>query len=248
MIPGFTGTHSALLEMTDQLRDKYFILLPDLPGWGDSKPLKSNLTLESYVLYLKKLLDHININKLSIFGHCMGATIALEFCYQFPKRVNKAILVSTPYLDNTIVKKFFLHLADASLKSPVILRPIFFFWRNRLFEAFINYFSIKFKSQRKKNDRLISILTAKQKHNEKVIEENWISFIHLNYGKFKNIKVPIFLIHGSDDIIVSPEQAIKLHNLIANSQLQFIKEAGHLPPIETPNTLESIVLEYLSLT
>ncbi len=248
IIPGFTGTHSDLLVMTNQLREKYFLIIPDMPGWGLSEPLKSNMTLENYALYLEKLLDHNNIKELYIFGHCMGAAVALEFCYQFPEKVKKAILASTPYLDdNTISKQFFLHLADASLKSPLMLRPIFFFWRNRFFEIFVNYFALKFRSRHKKIQRLETGLKNRSEQIEKTVEENWISLIHLNYNKFKNLKTAILLIHGSEDLLVRPEQAVKLQHLLTNSQLKFIKNAGHLPPIETANTLERIILQYLEV-
>ena len=36
LLPGFTGTHGDLTEFAEQFKKDFDVIIPDLPGWGDS--------------------------------------------------------------------------------------------------------------------------------------------------------------------------------------------------------------------
>src|SRR6266568_2199554 len=102
LVPGFTGTHSDLLQLTEILKEHFFVIIPDLPGWGLSPQTSRTLTIHNYAVYLKKLLKELDIGKVTICGHCKGATVAIETAYLFPHIVKQIIIVSTPYIGGTL--------------------------------------------------------------------------------------------------------------------------------------------------
>ncbi len=240
-LPGYTGTHKDLLEMSEILKEEYFVLIPDLPGWGDSQPLYERLTLTNYADYLEKLLNSIALQRLIVCGHCMGATLAIELAHKYPDLVKELFLISTPYIHNTLSETMFLHLADLSEHSPRPFKSFFFLWRSRIFSVPLSLFILKFRSFRKMLKITFKTAFSQTKQDEKAVEENWISLIHFDYKKILNLNIPIYLIYGDEDLIINKKQAYKFHSLRPSVPLHFIPHAGHLPPVETPGSLANYI-------
>lgn len=245
MLPGFTGTHSDQLRLAEDLRDTYFVIVPDLPGWGKSPRLRKSLTLKNYAQYIHSLMDSIGIHKFYLLGHCMGATLALEYALLYPQSVKKLILVSTPYNEGLLSQRLFLHLADISTHAPKFFRPLLFFWRSQFFAVPLAFVSLRFRSLQKKIRIIGRGLKQQPKQHEDVVEENWISFVHFNYNRIKKLRIPTLILHGSEDLIVNPKQAMKLGLLLPHADIHIIEGAGHLPPMETPGALASEVKAFL---
>lgn len=243
-IPGFTGTHSDLLEVAEFLENDYHIIIPELPGWGESQRYSKRLTIHNYALYLKALLDAIKIKNITLVGHCMGATLAIELAHLYPDLAKDVILVSTPFREGLLSQKLFLHLADLSEHSPRRLRPLFFLWRSRMFSVPVSLIVLRYKSYRKKLRAIHSLFINQPLEDEEVVEENWISLMHYHYSKIKQIKVPIHFIHGEKDMLVGKNQAIKLFSMVPGATIDFIPDAGHIPPSETPQSLATLILKY----
>ncbi len=244
IIPGYSATHEGLVKLAEDLKEHFFVILPELPGWGDSPPIKNPLTIHNYAKYLHQLLQHQQKHKVIVLGHCMGATVAIEFAYLFPQSVSQLILVSTPYMEGTISHELFMHLANLSHKSPKFIRSVFYIWRSRLFVLPYHLFMLRFRNYRKKLEFITKLFSYQPKQDEDAVEENWYSLMNYRYQKIKDVNIPLHLIHGGEDILVQPQQAIKLHSLVPFATLDFIPHAGHLPPVETPGSLTSLVLKY----
>ncbi len=72
------------------------LIIPDRPGYGLSKYAADHGYLE-LADDLLELLDFINIDKVSIMGHSVGAIYGSAFAYQYPERVHRiAMISSTP--------------------------------------------------------------------------------------------------------------------------------------------------------
>ena len=246
LLPGFTGTHTDLLPLAEELKKSFYIIIPDLPGWGESPRLKQKLTIDHYSVYLHSLLHAIGVSKIYLFGHCMGATLALQYAIHYPQSVKKLIIVSTPYNEGLLSQRLFLHLADISTHSPKFFRPFLFLWRSRFFSTPLCLLSMQFRSFHKKIRIIVRGIRQQPHQHEDVVEENWVSLVHFHYGKTKELTMPILIIHGDKDLLVSPKQADRLHLLLPNAQLRFISDAGHIPPVETPGTLAVMVAEFLN--
>src|SRR5665811_1543877 len=61
MIHGFRGTHHGLELIAKQL-DGYRVIVPDLPGFGESKPLENEHSLKNYVTWLGKFINNLNLS------------------------------------------------------------------------------------------------------------------------------------------------------------------------------------------
>src|ERR1035437_4160954 len=142
LVPGFTGTHTDLMAIAKDLTKKYFVIVPDMPGWGESPRFAQGLTIENYAVYVKSLAEQLRIEKITYAGHCMGATIGIEFASQFPEKLKDLFLLSAPNLGGTLSDKLMIFMADSALHFPKKIRPLFYLWRNRYTCALANIFVI----------------------------------------------------------------------------------------------------------
>jgi pimeloyl-ACP methyl ester carboxylesterase len=244
LVPGFTGTHTDLMRLAGFLSKKYFVIVPDLPGWGDSPRFSGKLTIENYAAYIKSLLDQLGIFKVTFAGHCMGATIGIEFAYKFPETLNQLFLISTPNLGGTLANKLLVFDADLAVRFPKKVRPLFYLWRNRFFGAIVNIFVIRVVGKMRKLQLIMHYVSIQGKSNEDSVEEAWRSLIHYDYKKLENVTVPAHIIHGNEDILINKSQVKKLCNFLPSATVDYVPNCGHMPPVENPQGVSEAILKY----
>ncbi len=243
LVPGFTGTHTDLMKLAGFLAKKYFVIVPDLPGWGQSPRFDKELTIENYASYIKSLLEQLKIPKITYIGHCMGATIGIEFTNRFPEKLKESFLISTPFLGE-LSSKLLTFDADMAIRFPKKVRPFFYLWRNRLFGAIANIFVIRIRGKMRKLKLIWHYIVVQGEPDEQSIEEAWTSMIHFDYSKIRNIKVPVHIVHGNEDILINKAQVQKLHSFLVSTTVDYVQGCGHMPPVENPKAVAEVILRY----
>jgi pimeloyl-ACP methyl ester carboxylesterase len=96
MIHGFRGDHHGLLKIAQLLADDYNLFIPDLPGFGRTKPLRyKRHNLESYADSVHRFVRSLVLaKKPSIFGHSFGTTIVSAYAAEHANDVDKVVLLS----------------------------------------------------------------------------------------------------------------------------------------------------------
>ena len=244
LVPGFTGTHTDLMDVADGLTEKYFVIVPDFPGWGESPRFTQGLTIENYAAYVKSLIDQLKIEKITYAGHCMGATVGIEFANRFPEKLKDLFLLSAPNLGGTLSDKLLIFMADSALHFPKKIRPLFYLWRNRYTCALANIFVIRCVGKMRKLKLIMHYVLVQGDANEDSIEEAWISLIHYNYKKIADVKAPVHIIHGNEDILINKKQVEKLHSFLPTATVDYVLDSGHMPPVENPQGVASAILKY----
>jgi pimeloyl-ACP methyl ester carboxylesterase len=64
-------------------------------------------------------------------------------------------------------------------------------------------------------------------------------------NRMANIHIPTLILFGEHDMVVPSGNAELLKEKIANSSVQLIPEAGHIFPIEAPETTVEILIKFL---
>jgi 4,5:9,10-diseco-3-hydroxy-5,9,17-trioxoandrosta-1(10),2-diene-4-oate hydrolase len=91
--PGASGL-SNYSRNIDALGAKYRLIIPDMPGYGDSN--KDAITGPRYAAYSKSmlgLLDNLQIAKAHIVGNSLGGGAALLMALDAPERVGRLVLM-----------------------------------------------------------------------------------------------------------------------------------------------------------
>jgi len=237
MIHGFRGTHHGLQAIVDALPE-FHILVPDLPGFGESTPMKAPHDLAGFVGFVKSFL-RAQTSKPVLLGHSFGSIITSHVAADAPELISSLILInpiSTPALQGP--KRLLTNLA------------IFYYWlgkslpekagrallANRLIVLAASRTMAKTdqKSVRRHIHRqhLTHFSTFQ---NRSVLDQSFrTSVSHTVNDAAERITVPTLLIAGDkDDIAPLPGQ----HALMARLQdgtLDVIEDVGHLIHYETP--------------
>lgn len=89
MVHGFTGSKENWYPLALHLKGRYRLLIPDLPGWGDSQ--RSEDADYGYLAQADRLADFIQAlspdQQVVLLGHSMGGGIATLTAARYPDRV-----------------------------------------------------------------------------------------------------------------------------------------------------------------
>lgn len=100
LVHGFAEDGTIWEVVAARLRSGCRLLIPDLPGSGQSSLPEEGLSMESLAETLKELLDREGIDRCVLIGHSMGGYITLAFTEQYPERVLAfGFFHSTAYAD-----------------------------------------------------------------------------------------------------------------------------------------------------
>jgi pimeloyl-ACP methyl ester carboxylesterase len=215
-----------------------------MPGWGQSPRFKQELTIENYAIYVKSLIDQLKIPKITYAGHCMGASLGVELGVKIPEKLEQIFLISTPNLGDTFYHKLLLFAADTSIKFPKPVRPLFYLWRNRLFGATVNIFVIRVIGKMRKLKLIWHYIVVQGKPDEQSIEEAWKDMIHFDFSKIKDIKVPVHLIHGNEDLLIPKKRVNEVLSFLPTATIDYVLDSGHMPPVENSKGVAEAILRY----
>lgn len=177
--------------------------------------------------------------RFSLIGLSMGGYIAMEILRQAPERVAKLALIDTSARpdtpEQTQRRKF---LADLTRKKgfnkvPPLLFPGFVHERNE------------------DNEDLKAVLKemAMETGPEAFIRQQTAIMNRIDSRPgLQRIACPATVLVGEGDRLTPPEFAEEMHRLIPGSELEVLKEAGHLSPLETPNEVTSVLRRFLNRT
>lgn len=123
MIHGYRGNHRGLEAIAAGLSD-FRVLIPDLPGFGESEALPLSHTIENYSSWLGDFLRVIGLgDKANLMGHSFGTLVVGHFAASNPVcSVSLVNPVSTPALKGpraalTAVTKIYYLMASISPKA-----------------------------------------------------------------------------------------------------------------------------------
>ncbi|WP_173923458.1 alpha/beta fold hydrolase [Agromyces sp. Marseille-P2726] len=91
---GFGLSGRYLLPTAERLAGEFHTLVPDLPGFGLSWRAPRALDVPGLARAAVTFLDDRGIEKATLVGNSMGCPVICEFAYEFPERVERAVLVS----------------------------------------------------------------------------------------------------------------------------------------------------------
>ncbi|MDA8395298.1 MAG: alpha/beta fold hydrolase [Candidatus Dormibacteraeota bacterium] len=94
---GFIGSAENFESWVERLSRIRTLVIPDLPGFGASAPLRGSHRSRDLAREVRALLDHLGVGDFEAGGLCLGSTVALELAAGDLRRV-RGLLLHTPLL------------------------------------------------------------------------------------------------------------------------------------------------------
>ena len=223
MVPGMMCDERIFSPQIEALSQNLEVTIADISNFSSVRELASDV--------LKKAPK-----KFSLLGHSMGGIVAMEIYSQEPNRIEKLILMDTnPKAE----------LDEVKLKREPQIREV-------------------------NNGKLLEVMRDEMKPNYLAESENKRSVLNvcmdmaLNLGPdvfinqsralqsrldqqntIQSIKIPVLIMCGSEDKLCPVERHEMMHNMITDSDLKIINNAGHMPTLEQPRETTEVIKEWL---
>ncbi|NYB75061.1 alpha/beta fold hydrolase [Sedimentibacter hydroxybenzoicus DSM 7310] len=215
------------------------VIAPDMLGFGYTERKEDlPLNMKTWVKQTVDFLDALCIEKTDIVGNSFGGALALAMAIDYPERIRKVVLMGAMGVSFPITKG----LDDVWGYEPSFERMkemLLLFVDNKniatddlaqmRYEAsiepgFQESFSAMFPAPR----------------------QQWVEFMARTDEEIANIKQPVLIIHGREDLVIPVSNSYKLFNLIDDAALHVFGHCGHWTQIEKTAQFSQLVDNFLA--
>ena len=251
LIHGWSSSWYATSPLLGLLAQRFHCIAVDLPGYGQSPPLKERTTIPGYVELLADLIQEVSEGPVVLVGHSMGGMISITLALTHPVLVERMVLLSPTISGRlstainflispiTTLERFGLgSLLVSSVERTVVgvtdrlMRPVSFAERSGIVRA--DYERIRQDARRPGQGRVrAECFTA--------MRENDLS------GRLSKLNTPTLILWGAEDNTVPLRDAGVVADEWPGADLRIIPKAGHWPHFETPDMTRRLVAAYLGL-
>lgn len=95
------------------------VIIPDLPGFGDSDKPDLDYTLDFFVESVIDLADQLDLSKFALVGNSLGGAVSLGLALAHPQRVSHVILMGCGGLEDQITYFEKMEGIQAMTKVPL---------------------------------------------------------------------------------------------------------------------------------
>ena len=96
LIHGFGADKDNWLDLSNELSNNYHLIIPDLPGHGDSfKTDSKKYTISNQTKWINEFIEKKKIEKFTLVGNSMGGAFSIRYSYLYPEKLNSLILADS---------------------------------------------------------------------------------------------------------------------------------------------------------
>lgn len=228
ILPGWGDTRNTFSHIINYFKDRFSIYIFDYPGFGKSKIPDYDLTIYDYALFISKFLEEKEITNPILIAHSFGGRIAT---------------ILTGYYKETISKQVLIDIAGIKPKKTILqlIKQTTYKLLNKIIKIFPKKINIKL------HKKLLKIFASTDYNN--LNKEMYNTFKNIinedltNY--YKDIKCDSLILWGQLDKDTPLKDAIKINELINNSELIVFKGASHYSYLQYPYLTNRIIEEYI---
>jgi len=235
-VSGWANWRGVIPELSKRFR----VLVPDQVGFGyTAEPADFNYQfMDSWVAQISAFIEGLQLDKVCLVGNSFGGAVALAVTIARPDLVDRLVLmgavgvpgVMTPELDQ-------IWGYTPSFEAMKGMLDVMAFNR-----AIVTDDLAELRYQ-------ASLRAGVQARYEKLFpapRQRWLDAASQDYSDIAAIQAPTLLLHGRDDRVIPLEMSLRMHQLIANSQLHVFGNCGHWTQIEQSSRFIRLVSDFAS--
>lgn len=231
LLHGLALDHSIWKEVVNTYSDQAKFIAPDLRGHGNSETGDGDGRIEQFADDVLALIDHLDIEKVSLAGHSMGGYISLAFAEKYPERVENLIMVtSNARADDEEKHKNRLADADKVLNVGSVI----------VAEGLAPKLSKDLEIQRLSFDIIAN--TAPEGVSNVL---RAIAFRPARLNVLEKLDAHVLAIAGDEDQLMKPELAMEMAQRAKNGKAVVLPGVGHMPMLEAPLALGALLVSVL---
>lgn len=249
VVHGFRGTHHGLEYVLEHMVDKYYMVVPDLPGFGDSPAfIDQTHTIENYAVLLDSLTTYLKFKQVHVLGHSMGTVVAAEMIKRQPQKFMKAILINPVSKKPPILQLFpgYLYHRVAGKYLPEKFGTAVL--SNK--QLFLLGSAVMTKTKDKQLRKLIHwnhVTYMKRFAHRKALLEAFESANSTALDRYVDyLTIPTLMIAGKQDTIAPLKDTRDVAGKLSNVRLVELDKVGHIVHYERPKEAAAAIVDFLN--
>lgn len=240
--PGATGWSNFHPNMA-VLAENFRVLVPDMPGWGQSDPV--SYEERDHVRAAIDFLDALGIERAAFIGNSMGGATSLKVAARHPERVTHVITMGS----GSPGPRVFSPAGGPTEGLKVLHRG----YREPTVESMVELCRVMAFDQAFATPEL-----AEQRYQVLVDRPDHVVNFAAGLGRprrgeatledITSIRQPALIIHGRDDRVVHFEAGLRLVSSIQNSRLVLLNRCGHWAQLEHADEFNRLVADFVMNT
>jgi pimeloyl-ACP methyl ester carboxylesterase/putative sterol carrier protein len=243
LLHGLGATKISWLPVLSALARGHRLIVPDLPGHGESDKPKSDYTPRFHAHAIRRLMDELEVERAAVVGNSLGGRVALELALRSPGRVSRLAL-----LDPSIPGLRWRYVMGLARVVPSEVGAVPFLVRERWVELMIRRLfanpgavspdacglaAVEFiRINRDPGARMAFLSSLRH-----IITERPDVF----FATMRRIKQPTLVVFGDADRLIPPKLGARLAQHLPDSRLVVLPDVGHVPQFEAPaQTLDAL--------
>ncbi|MFN1216595.1 alpha/beta fold hydrolase [Chryseobacterium kwangjuense] len=217
--------HSDIFKPYETELSKYFKIHTFLfSGHGDVELPENGISIEKYTEELRNYLAQENLKDVHIFGHSMGGYAAICCALQNTERIHSIITLGTK----------FNWTEEQALKESKMLDP-------EIIISKVPKYAEQLQNQHgSKWEKLLPAIA------EMMISLGKKPF--LNESSFQKIDIPVQIMTGDQDNMVSIEESVSAFRSIPNAKLAILPDTKHPMEKVRPDLLFNLMKDFWNLS
>ncbi|MGZ5441723.1 MAG: alpha/beta fold hydrolase [Thermoanaerobaculia bacterium] len=207
LLHGVNDQAGTWFTVAPALAQRFRVILPDLPGHGESDPRTGALPISMIVDRIAAILPE---EPFTLLGNSLGGWIAMLYTLRHPERVRTLILEAAGGLSRPFAVPV---LATNREEAEIILRAV----HGPKFNA--PDWAIEGLLARAQDSPMLRVTEAAE---------------HYVDARLGDIRVPTHLLWGADDGVLPLSYADELRCGIPGAQLHVLEGAAHIPHLQQP--------------
>lgn len=244
-IHGWTADRTAFDYQMEILSKDFKVVTYDLRGHGQSDRPEKGLTMNRFAVDLEELMEHLNLQDVSVVGWSMGSSIIFDYIrtYGISRLASVGIVDMTPKLINDDEWKLGLYHGNFTVEDTFeALTTMCNNWMD--FAAPFVKTAVPYLD----DAELKPIYENMERNTSHIMYSMWIAMSANDYrDMLGEITVPTYIIYGEKSTLYSEDTAKFLNSKIPNSKLVAFENCTHFLVAENPKKLTEVVAEIASM-
>ncbi|MBE9602156.1 alpha/beta fold hydrolase [Pedobacter sp. MC2016-24] len=226
LLHGLMGELSNWEPVIDHFKDRYHVVVPILPIY--ELPILT-LGVRSLSKYIHKFLKYKKLNQVVLIGNSLGGHVGLVFTISHQENVKALVLTGSSGLyENAFGGSFPKRESYEYIREKVA----YTFYDPATATKELVDEVYKTVNERSRVIRILALAKSAIRHNMS--------------KDLSRITIPVSLIWGKQDKVTPPEVAEEFHQLLPNSELNWVDKCGHAPMMERPEVFNEYLNTFLN--
>jgi 3-oxoadipate enol-lactonase len=221
LIHGYPLDHTIWGPLAEHLIEDFDLIMPDLPGFGDSQAAGTAGSIEAYGSDVAALMRALQVPRAIIAGHSMGGYVALSLVRNHPEIVAGLSLVSSQVRADTPDRR---ESREAAAQ--------------KVLEDGVEHVARAMSAQLTADPQIqadMYALIGSQKPAGLASALRAMAARPDSRDMVGKLKSPVVAIHGDEDRLIPPDRGREVKDLLPSAALITVPRAGHLPMLENPD-------------